>query len=136
MKLIQRDGVQGGVGGGRNQTNQAQPYQTTLGRSHQQGNGTHSRSMGAPIVRDGPTCEHCANSLPWLHWQSNHLQKVSQIRAGMKRARYAFKIVMRILSTSGYRGNERPSQELWDKVLNLAPTERREPVYHDPGPKN
>ena len=133
MKPIQRGGIRGGVGGGRYQ---AQHYQTTLARSQRQGNGMQNRSMGSLIVRTGPTCEHCANSLPWPHWQSNCLQKIFQIRSGIESAKDAFRIVMRISTTSGYRGNERPSQELWDKVLNLAPKERREPVYYGPGQRN
>ena len=121
---------QTGAGADLNRINPTQPVQSYQVKSPQQGTGSVS------MARTRPTCEHCANSSPWQHWQSNCLQKIFQIRAGIENPRVAFAKVMQILSANGYKGNERPVQELWDEVLNLAPKERRELAYYREKTKN
>ena len=130
LKPFYENRYQGGGNAGPNRSNTTQPVQSHQMKSPQQGTGS------ALMPRTRPTCEHCANSLPWQHWQSNCLQKIFQIRAGIENPRVAFAKVMQILTMNGYKGNERPVQELWDKVLNLAPKERREPAYYGEKTKN
>ena len=43
---------------------------------------------------------------------------------------------MQILVNFGYKGNEKPSDEMWNRVINEAPKERRESIPLGNGVKN
>ena len=125
-------GYSGGTGGYQNQPYRMQPVPSNQGSQ----GGTMQPGYLQPENRITPTCEHCGNSLPWAHWQSNCLQKIFQIRSGIESTKTAYNRLMQILMSFGYKGNERPSDEMWIRVLNEAPKERREAIPLGTGPKN